>query len=75
MNIECKIENSRLILVFDDVRAYYIKGELNLNGQQFTVKKEDYWDRNDMSEEDKKEGVKAIDNYNLTNGFYILLDD
>ena len=75
MITECKIEKSRLILVFDDVKAFYIKGVLTSNGQQFVVKKEDYWDRNDMSPEEKEEGIQAVERYNSTHTPYVLVDD
>lgn len=59
----------RLILVYDDVKAYYIKGSYVNNS--FLVQKQDFEDREDISYLEKELGINAIEKYNSKNGLQI----
>lgn len=73
MKVECELQNSRLILVFDYVKAIYIKG--TFENSFFLVNYMDFWGRDDMSNKEKEIGMKAIDKFNRTNNTNIKIVD
>lgn len=73
MKAECEILNSRLVLSFDDVKAIYIKG--TYDNSSFLVNYMDFWGRDDMSDNEKEIGMKAINKYNQINNNIIKIVD
>jgi hypothetical protein len=75
MKISCSIEQEHLALGFDDLRFIYIQGSSYAPSKTFFVKNEDFYGRDDMSAEEKKDALKAIGAYNQKNAWQIALVD
>lgn len=77
MKVSCNIDKSRLALEFEngenDSRIIYIKGFYGT--ETFTVKSHDFYERSDMSEQEKEAALKEIEAFNEKNPYQIILMD
>ncbi|MBQ6188469.1 MAG: hypothetical protein IJK49_11065 [Prevotella sp.] len=75
MKIDCQIIQNRLALGFDDVHFIYIRGSYYEPSLKFFVKRQDFFERDDMSSEEKEYALKAIDEFNKKNVMQIAFVD